>query len=384
MKKKAKYKQLLKNGGLFILLLSATLYIVFKEQDIHAIMKAVSQADFRFVLLGVLAMLLFLACEGCNIARALQLLGCRVRYRSGLKYAMIGFFFSSVTPSASGGQPMQLCYMHRDGVQVSKGTMALLLELLSFETVTILLAAAGLLYQQELIFSLGAVRYLLFLGMGLNLLVAALLALAVFSPAVAERLAGLAIRAVSILSSGKAEKARAAIENQLRDYAYCSKYLRENRIFFAKTLATTMLQMLSMYSVPYFVYCAFGLHTFQPAEVLALQAVLYVSVSALPLPGAMGVSESTFMLLFCTLFPESLLGSAMLLSRGISFYLFVLISGIAAAGSALIQKKEKREKSDEVYDSDRRRRQRYHKPAASLPGKPRVQSACSGDGSSRL
>ena len=274
MKKKAKYKQLLKNGGLFILLLSATLYIVFKEQDIHAIMKAVSQADFRFVLLGVLAMLLFLACEGCNIARALQLLGCRVRYRSGLKYAMIGFFFSSVTPSASGGQPMQLCYMHRDGVQVSKGTMALLLELLSFETVTILLAAAGLLYQQELIFSLGAVRYLLFLGMGLNLLVAALLALAVFSPAVAERLAGLAIRAVSILSSGKAEKARAAIENQLRDYAYCSKYLRENRIFFAKTLATTMLQMLSMYSVPYFVYCAFGLHTFQPAEVLALQAVL--------------------------------------------------------------------------------------------------------------
>lgn len=49
----------------------------------------------------------------------------------------------------------------------------------------------------------------------------------------------------------------------------------------------------------------------------------------MPLPGAVGVSEGGFLGIFKFLFPVNLLTSAMLLSRGISFYLCVLISGIS-------------------------------------------------------
>ena len=59
-----------------------------------------------------------------------------------------------------------------------------------------------------------------------------------------------------------------------------------------------------------------------------MEAVLYISVASLPLPGAMGASEGGFMIMFKILFPATILSSAMLLSRGISFYLSLILSAI--------------------------------------------------------
>ncbi|MFR7897973.1 lysylphosphatidylglycerol synthase domain-containing protein, partial [Turicibacter sanguinis] len=87
----------------------------------------------------------------------------------------------------------------------------------------------------------------------------------------------------------------------------------------------------------------FGLSDFSYLKVLSLQAILYIAVSAIPLPGAVGVSEGGFVMLFATLFPKMLIDSAMLLSRGISFYLFVAISGLVVLlGHLLIAKQNKK------------------------------------------
>ena len=57
-----------------------------------------------------------------------------------------------------------------------------------------------------------------------------------------------------------------------------------------------------------------------------MQAILYTTVSGLPLPGAIGVSETVFLGIYGVAFGKELLQSAMLLNRGISFYSFVIIS----------------------------------------------------------
>ena len=126
----SKWKVVLKNGGFFILLIIITAYIVFKDNDVHDIIKAVSQADFRYIALGIGAMWIFLYCEAYNIVRALRLFGYKIKLRCGLKYALTGFFFSSVTPSASGGQPMQIFAMTRQGVDAGVAGAALVLAIL--------------------------------------------------------------------------------------------------------------------------------------------------------------------------------------------------------------------------------------------------------------
>ena len=62
---------------------------------------------------------------------------------------------------------------------------------------------------------------------------------------------------------------------------------------------------------------------------ILLQAAISVSVDMLPLPGGMGISERLFLQIFAPLFGSTTLTlSGMLLSRGISYYMLVILSGI--------------------------------------------------------
>ena len=51
------------------------------------------------------------------------------------------------------------------------------------------------------------------------------------------------------------------------------------------------------------------------------------------LTGVVGVSEGGFIALFKNIYPQTMINGAMLLSRGVNFYLFVIVSGFVVARS---------------------------------------------------
>ena len=106
---------------------------------------------------------------------------------------------------------------------------------------------------------------------------------------------------------------------------------RQNRRDVVFLVLTALLQVVCLHSVPYWVYRSFGLNSASFFSVVSLQILLYVTVAVIPLPGAVGASEGGFLLLFSLFFPKALLSSAMLLSRGVSFYLFVFVSVVFLA-----------------------------------------------------
>lgn len=53
-----------------------------------------------------------------------------------------------------------------------------------------------------------------------------------------------------------------------------------------------------------------------------------ISVSILPLPGAVGASEGMFILMFSRFYAEDYLMPAMLLTRGITFYFMLIMNCI--------------------------------------------------------
>ena len=62
-------------------------------------------------------MVIYLLLEAVNLHRTLKVLGEKVTFWQNIKYAIIGFFFSSITPAASGGQPMQIYYMYKEKIR---------------------------------------------------------------------------------------------------------------------------------------------------------------------------------------------------------------------------------------------------------------------------
>jgi hypothetical protein len=75
-----------------------------------------------------------------------------------------------------------------------------------------------------------------------------------------------------------------------------------------------------------------------------LQIIIAVAVEMLPLPGAAGISEGCFLLTFTGIFGEELVKPALLISRGLTFYLILLIGAVVTFGAHIINiKREKRQ-----------------------------------------
>jgi hypothetical protein len=218
--------------------------------------------------------------------------------------------------------------MGKDGHQAAPSILALLTVFLSFQGASFLWAGLGVALHWSALAELdGGLAGCFLLGAGLSLGVALGLIGAVCSPRllpfVGRRLVGL----VSRLSPARAERLDAWGQAQWASLRRCLTAFRASPRVPVGMLAVAVGQLGAYYSIPFFVRLALGEPWVSPLTVLSLQAVLALSVSSLPLPGAVGISESAFLALYGGMVSPDLLPAAALLSRGISFYLPVMLSG---------------------------------------------------------
>ena len=108
-----------------------------------------------------------------------------------------------------------------------------------------------------------------------------------------------------------------------------------------KIFITTIIQFSIYYSIAYWTYRSLGFNSNNIFELTTMQSVLFATVSGIPSPGAVGVSEGAFIEIFRNIYPTHMIKSATLLHRGINFYLFVLISGIIVIVNDIKSRKEK-------------------------------------------
>ena len=138
----------------------------------------------------------------------------------------------------------------------------------------------------------------------------------------------------------KIEEFRESDNEALSQYHEGSKFIKQHKDIFIKSLIFVFLQIAANYAIVYFVYRSFGLNEVGFAKMIFIQALLCVSTTSIPLPGTVGISESAFLTIYLTIFTEASLVSGMLLSRGISFYLFMLISLIVVLLNMMFIKKK--------------------------------------------
>ena len=316
----------IKNLLIFVLLIILTFYILLKDQNILEIFSIISSIKIQYILVGILCMAIYIILEAVNIGRTLKALNEKSNFLSNIKYALIGFFFSAITPAASGGQPMQIYYMYKDNISISNSTLALLLNLLSMQISTIGIALVSL------IFNYGYLNNFLIacfaLGVFLNSTALILLLIAIFSKRMSAGLINIAIKVLRFLRIKNIEQKKEKFEYELKQYQENAVFVRNNVRLILKTLVTTLIQFLIYYSITYWVYLSFGFTEHNILQLISMQSVLYATVSGIPSPGAVGVSEGAFMQIFRQIYPETTISSAVLLNRGINFYLFVLVSGI--------------------------------------------------------
>lgn len=141
------------------------------------------------------------------------------------------------------------------------------------------------------------------------------------------------------------ESAHQKLEHQLAEYARGADCVKHNPGLVLRVLALCLVQLGLLFSVPWAVYLAFGLTGQSWIQVAGVQALVTLAVCNLPLPGAVGAAEGGFVSAFEPIFGASLVTPAMLVSRGISFYTFLLVSFVVAIAVHLRTSREARERA---------------------------------------
>lgn len=317
-------KHIFRNLLFFLILIVITLRLILKDQSITQIIDIIKEVKIQYILIAILCMMIYMILEAVNIGRTLRALGEKSKFIKNVKYALIGFFFSSITPAASGGQPMQVYYMHKEKISVANSTLALLINLTSMQIITIGFALISLCFNYQYLNT--ALIIFFIVGISLNITALALLIIGVFSKRLSKWLVKVAIKILKIFRIKNIEEKQEKFEKELTKYQYSAKYIKENKTLILKTILTTAIQFFIFYSITYWTYRSFGFNERNILEIVSMQSVLYATVSGIPSPGAVGVSEGAFIEIFRNVYPEGMIKSATLLNRGINFYLFVIIS----------------------------------------------------------
>ncbi len=327
----------------FVALMAVTFWLIFKDQDIGGVFEALSKVNYVWILLGILLMLGYFMMQAQNVRKILASFGEHITIWKSLKFTMIEFFFCALTPGASGGQPVEIYYMAKEKIPASKATLAILVQVLDFQ---IAVMAIGIISQAVMWFTdptllTGTVAWLLRIGMIINGLALILLAFCVFSNRMAKVIANWFLRLLKKIGVKHIEEKQESLNKALDSYQEGAIYIRTHRNEFMMSIGRALIQVSLFYLVPFCVYKAFGLNGMTVIQLFNIQSVLFLATSGLPLPGAIGASESVFLTLYGTAFGEQLLSPAMLLNRGVSFYLFVLITmGVVMANAIILKRKE--------------------------------------------
>lgn len=323
-------KNLLKNLAIFTVLIVITFCVLLRGQNPEDLLNTIYSTDKIFLIIGAISMFGFILGEAINTYLLIKSLGYKTSILKTLKYSFVGYFYSAITPSSSGGQPMQIYYMKKDGLPISKSTLLLLVELAAYQIISLFYLIMGsILNYRYLSNSLNTGIFTIFI-LGITISIVVLLAIfgIIFSRRIETLLCKLVEWILKIFKIKKREEIYQKFLYGMNEYREGANYIKNNKSLFFKIILVTFGQMTCFLSVAYFTYRAFGLSGVSYFKIISLEAFLYGATSSLPIPGAIGASEGGFKLIFKNIFGITMIDSAVLIFRFLSFYFYVFLSGI--------------------------------------------------------
>lgn len=316
-------------AAFFFLIMLLTFYTVFAKNDLGNIISSIGKLNPFYFFCAASSAVFFVCMEGFMIWQLLRLTEKNASLLRCFSYSFIGFFFSGITPSATGGQPAQLLAMKKDGLSLGSSTFSLMAVALFYKLILALLGVGILFFWKNgLVSYLGSYMGLYYLGLFLNSLLVALLILVMFHGSWLESLVlGIEHFCIKIRLCKPSSKRKEAFHRLLSDYQETLRFLLENKLQIFITAFCTLMQRCSLFLLTYFIYRGFGLSGHGPLLIMTLQAAIYISVDMLPLPGSQGISEIMYALVFSSVFTKPFLIPSMCVTRGLSFYFLLLVGG---------------------------------------------------------
>lgn len=313
-------------------LVAITMKYIFKDFSLDTFASIINEAKVEYIYIALLMVILYVFFESLAFKIVMRVLKHKISWIGSFVYSSADFFFSGITPSATGGQPFQVFYMKKDNVPIHKSTIGILLNTTFYKIVLIVLGILSVIFFPEFLKETGTIGIILFiLGLIINIACIVICLMSIYCKNIIKSAGHFFLNKLGKFKIIKnVDRKICSFDKKMEDYNRSARYLNENKYIGLCLFLVNLVQRLCLFSITYLVYIALvpnPIHSIY--YLMALQIVVALSVDSMPFPGGTGLSEILLSTLFASVyFGESLLTSALLLTRGINFYFTLLFTGI--------------------------------------------------------
>ncbi len=339
-KKKRKF-----NGGfifnLIVLAISVFLVIQFLTSE-NGLIDLVKSKDSFLIGWAIAGLLVFDL--NMFIDAIVTMIYIRMQYKDfrlidAVKVAFVGVFFGAITPSNTGGQPMQLFVMSKMKVNIGFGSACMTQKFIVYQYVTMAISIFAIIAKFEFFqdsFTNFWSSAFIVLGFLTQVLVTVLFLIVCYSSKVTVfllRLIGRLLKKIKFVK--EPEKKIKRLKREFIQFHKANKLISSDKKRFALIIGLVFVQVLMIMSVPFFIYLAFdmpknaaaqGLPLGNLFDFICIQSFVLFTSNLIPLPGASGGAELAFSMYFGRYFGDKRILPAILLWRFIVYYGAMLLT----------------------------------------------------------
>jgi len=303
------------SGVIFVLL------IVFTNGWMDLIHQ-MKNLQIQWIIAAGFAMLLYWAFEAKTLQSIIFLIKKDYRFREAFKVTMVGQYFNSITPFASGGQPMQLYSLTKQNIGAGSAGSVLMIKFIIYQSVLTVYSLILIFWKASFFKTkMSNLFYLIAIGFAVNASV--IIFLIIFS-----KYRKLTHKLIIILSKvlkkfklvKDIEKIEMRINDNLDQFHDNFEIVKHSSAQMVKATIYTIFQLTIIFSIPYFIYLSFGMQGASIESMIAGTAFVMMLTAFIPLPGAVGGAEGAFFMFFSLFFAANNIMAAILLWRLITFY----------------------------------------------------------------
>lgn len=324
----------LKKNSIILLIITFIVLICVLKDDFPSIIQILANANILFIILAVLCFFIGIGFEAKAYQEIIQAYQYDYSFKKSYKMLVITKFFNGITPFSSGGQPMQIYMLKKDGIRLTKATNIIIQNFIIYQAALVIfgIIAIGINYYFNIFEKVTLLKQLVTVGFLINTLVMVGLLIISFSSRfnnfIVEKL-------ITILNKLKIVKNKeeklAKWREKVDDFHEGAEYLKNNKKLCVKAFIYNMIYLTLNYLMPYFVILGLAKTIpsgATPLTVICSSAYVLIMGSFVPIPGASGGIEFGYYKFFGNFIKGSLLKASLLIWRTISYYLPMVIGGI--------------------------------------------------------
>ena len=348
------------NALVIFLTIGIVIYLGAANGEIGNAWKALISSDLRWIGMAFVCYVIYLIFESLGVHVFFLQQGYTIRFGSSVLVSVIGLFYCSVTPAATGGQPMQVFAFKKRGVPSGVSSSALAVKFFCFQ---VALLGTGILLWilnpqivENCFTAYPAARVMVITGFVLNGFTVAVVLLLAINKNIVRAIITFIIflgKKLHIVKDPAGTASR--LDATMADFHASVDMVTHHPGKLMVLLMISVVQVLGLMSISYCVYRAFGLNSHTFGQVVVLQFLLYIGASFTPLPGASGAQEGGFAWMFGSVFPGDVLFGALLLWRFMTYYLNLLVGLSCVIYDRTVSMKKLTQKSrmqDDLTDED--------------------------------